>query len=122
MTKDYRKRLARFEGKSSGTYDLETGKSLTAKFKGTKAFQVSFQQTSDTYTDSEYDTIVNELAKRTKSKPYAGTYGEPEISFYCKDEELAKRIMREYNQYSIWDWENMLEVENKKHDPTKNKV
>ena len=120
MTKGFKKSLTKFKGKPQGTYDLDTGESLASKFGGTKAFQVSFQQTSDTYTDDEYDAKVNEIAKRANSKPYAGTYGEPEISFYCKDKVMAKMIMYEYNQYSIWDWENMCEEKNDSWDREKN--
>ena len=50
-----------------------------------------------------HDLTLNDL--------YIGVYnGKPEISIRVESLEDAKRIGNAYNQYSIWDWRNMVEV------------
>lgn len=106
LTHNYKKTLERYSTWPDGTYDLETGKSISHD----TGFQVSFQQTSDDYTQEEYNEIVCDLADTTESMPHVGVFKkDPEISFHCSDKEKVMKIMKEYNQHSAVVWERLQE-------------
>ena len=113
--KGSKQKLKNLIGKEQATYDLETGE----RIEHASGFQVAFQQTTDEYTDDEYDAKVNEVAKQTGSRAQAGVYGEPEVSFRVDDLDKAMEIAEKYNQISIWDWKEMREIKNKKYNPNK---
>jgi hypothetical protein len=88
-----------------GTYDLKTGKLVTDKKTG---YWVSFQVNKEIgkhrdYTPEEYDMYVYECVMRTGSVPYLGSYGNPEMTFWTKDKELAEQMAEDYNQKSYFD-------------------
>lgn len=106
LTHNYKKTLERYSTWSDGTYDLETGKSISYD----TGFQVSFQQTSDSYSQEEYNEIVYKLADTTESMPHVGVFKkDPEISFHCLDEGKVMKIMKEYNQHSAVAWKRLQE-------------
>ncbi len=99
--KGQKAKLLALKNKPDGTYDLETGEAVSYE----SGYQVSFQQTGDTYTDAEYDDKVVEMIKRTGSRAHGGVYaGVPEISFHTDNINEAMRIAVEYNQESVFDW------------------
>ena len=65
--KGQKAKLLALKNKPDGTYDLETGEAVSYE----SGYQVSFQQTGDTYTDAEYDDKVAEMIKRTGSRAHA---------------------------------------------------
>ena len=112
-------RIKNFSAESDGTFDFETGESVSFN----NGYQVSFQQSTINYTDEEYDNLTNEIADRTKSNAYIGYFGESEISFHCQDLETAVEIMKKYNQHSIYDWKTGKIIENKiNYDKEKNPI
>ena len=74
------------DGLPDCTCDPDTGEMVS--FPG--GYQVSFQTSISEGTgdgavsDSDYDSLVNELKKATGSKAYVGVFDEPEISFHCE--------------------------------------
>lgn len=76
-------------------------------------YMVSFQTTNGegfnkkrqelTMSDSEYDELCDDLIAEGY-KPHVGVFGGiPEISFKVDSKDVAERIMRKYNQVSMWD-------------------
>ena len=118
----YRSSLTKLNDKSieDGTYDLDTGKKVDF---GNKGYNVSFEQSSDKYTDSEYYDKIEECRKLCDGKVYGGKFGgAPEISFYTEDKETAMKIMEKYNQHSIYDNSIGDVIENAKYNAETNKV
>lgn len=118
----YRSSLTKLNDKSieDGTYDLDTGKKVDF---GNKGYNVSFEQSSDKYTDSEYFDKIEECRKLCDGKVYGGKFGgAPEISFYTEDKETAMKIMEKYNQHSIYDNSIGDIIENSKYNAATNKV
>lgn len=114
-----KQKLASFKSKDDGTYSLESGKPISHD----SGYQVSFQQSSDNYTDDEFDKKVEEMIRRTGSEAHAGVFGgEPEISFHVSDVKDAMKIAVEYNQHSIWDWKHGRIIKNRQYNPETNKV
>ena len=118
----YRSSLTKLNDKSieDGTYDLDTGKKVDF---GNKGYNVSFEQSSDNYSDSEYFDKIEECRKLCDGKVYGGKFGgSPEISFYTEDKETAMKIMEKYNQHSIYDNSIGDVIENAKYNAETNKV
>lgn len=124
---DYPSVLNKYRNRPDGTYDLATGKTVEYE----NGYQVSFQQTSDKYTQEEYNKIIDDLMNRTGSSPHIGVFDKsPEVSFHVKDLKTAIKIGKMFNQHSIFDWkakaEGKLErdwfIEIKGLDKSKNNV
>ena len=118
-TESRKQKLTSFKSKDDGTYSLETGRAVSYD----DGYQVSFQQSSDNYTDEEFDKKVEELINRTGSEAHVGVFGgEPEISFHVRDIKAAMQIAVEYNQHSIWNWKRGRIIKNRKYNPETNRV
>lgn len=101
------------------TLDVETGKAVSFD----KGYSVSFQQSSDSYSDEEYHAKVEECRNKCDGKVYAGKYGgDAEASFHTDSLEDAKEIMYKYNQESIYDWKHETLIMNDKYDASKNQT
>ena len=101
------------------TLDVETGKAVNFD----KGYSVSFQQSSDSYSDEEYHAKVEECRNKCDGKVYAGKYGgDAEASFHTDSLEDAKEIMYKYNQESIYDWKHETLIMNDKYDASKNQT
>lgn len=60
--------------------------------------------------------LVAEFANATDGNAYAGVFGEvPEVSFHFMSKSEALKVASQYNQVSIWDWENMNEIPNENY-------
>lgn len=117
---NYRSTLKNLKGKEDGTYDLDTGKKVDF---GNEGYNVSFEQSTDKYTDSQYYDKIQECRKMCDGNVYGGVFGgDPEISFYTKDLKTAKKIMYKYNQHSIWSNELQDIIINERYDEKKNKT
>jgi len=102
-TSGYLNIVKNFHKTEYATYDLKTGEQLSFS----SGFAVSFQVNKEPgimryYTDDEYDLYVYECVHRSGSMPYVGYYDNPEISFVATDADIAKQMMRDYNQFSIY--------------------
>ena len=118
--KEYKDKLKGLKGKKDGTYNLDNGKKVDF---GNKGYNVSFEQSTDNYTDAEYYDKINECRTLCDGRVYGGVFGgDPEISFYTTDLETAKKIMYKYNQHSIWSNELQDIIINEKYDESKNKT
>ena len=118
--REYRDKLKAIKGKPDGTYDLDTGERVNF---GNKGYNVSFEQSSDKYSDGEYYDKIYECRNKCDGKVYGGVFGgDPEISFYTKDKKTAVEIMKKYNQHSIWDNSIQDVIENEDQNEKKNKV
>ena len=101
------------------TLDVETGKPVNFE----KGYSVSFQQSTDDYTDEEYSLKVKECMNKCDGKVYAGKYGgDAEASFHTDNLDDAKELMYKYNQESIYDWEHETLIMNDKYDVSKNRT
>ena len=91
-----------------GTYDLNTMEQVSYD----KGYQVTFSQIGDNYSDVEYAEKVNEfLAVSSDGKVLAGKFeGTPEVSFHCNSRATAVKLAKKYNQISVWDWKNQVEI------------
>ena len=91
-----------------GTYNLDSLEPTSYK----DGYQFTFSQIGDNYSDSEYAEKVNEfLAVSSDGKTSAGKFESAlEVSFHCKDKDTAIRMAKKYNQISIWDWENQIDI------------
>lgn len=117
-----------FKAKDEGTYDYNTGKPKSYA----EGFSVSFHQNEPNedgkwksdygrYTEEEYDKLVNDMAKETDDGANIGYFeGTPEVSFYVKSIDKAIKLMKKYNQQSIWDWKNCDIIPNDEYDPKLN--
>lgn len=118
--KEYRDKLKSIKGKEDGTYDLDTGEKVDF---GSEGYNVSFEQSTDKYTDGQYYEKIQECREKCDGKVYGGVFGgDPEISFYTKDIKTAKDIMYKYNQHSIWSNELQDIIINERYDEKKNKT
>ena len=116
--KEYRSKLKSLKGKEDGTYDLDTGKKVDFKNKG---FNVSFEQSTDNFTDSQYYDKISECRQKCDGKVYGGVFGgDPEISFYTEDLKTAKEIMYKYNQHIIWSNELQDIIKNERYKEKQN--
>ena len=118
-----------FQGRPTGTYDINTGKPILY----TKGYCVTchkneadengnFKSAYGRYTDEEYDKISNEVAKKYDCRINIGSYkGHTEVSFHTMDIEKAKKIAKDYNQESVYicerDWLLFNDEYNSKDNP-----
>ena len=101
------------------TLDVETGKPVSFD----KGYSVSFQQSTDNYSDEEYAEKVAECRDKCDGKVYAGKYGgDAEASFHTDNIDDAKELMYKYNQESIYDWQHETLIMNDKYDASKNQT
>ena len=107
------------DGLPDCTVDPDTGKMVTFDDGFQVSFQTSLSEGSEdgALSDEEYDGIVEELRRRTGSKPYVGVFEEAETSFHCKTRRDAMRLAKQFNQQSILDWKAMKKYENKEWTP-----
>lgn len=117
-----------YNGKPEGTYDYKTGE----RKEYPKGYSVSFHQNEPDkggkwksqfgrYTPEEYDKLTNGIAEMYKAEVGIGVYEDvPEITFHVDDFKDAFKIMKEYNQKSIWDWRTMQEIPNPHYNPKQN--
>lgn len=118
--KEYRDKLKSIKGKEDGTYNLDTGEKVDF---GNEGYNVSFEQSSDNFTDAQYYGKIRECSELCDGKVYGGVFGgDPEISFYTKDKNVAIKIMKKYNQHSIWDNSIGDIIENPDYIESKNKT
>lgn len=89
-----------------GTYSASTGKMVDV----TDGYCVTFHQNHKigdeygAYDDKTYAMMAAVTKHELGSKDvYIGFFGNPEISFNCKDYQHAKRFCIEHNQHSIYD-------------------
>lgn len=68
------------------------------------------------YHPDEYDQFVYECILRSNSIPYLGYFGTPEISFIVQDKAIAKQMMKDYNQHSIYDLSKNELFKNNQYD------
>jgi len=108
---------------TDGTYDLLTKEPIENK----DGYQVSFE-TDDRnyqngyYTDEEYDELIYKLAAILNVNASLGVYESiPEVSYYIKDKNVAVAMAALFNQISIWDWKNDMEILNQFHQKPKQK-
>lgn len=98
-----KKKVQSFFGKTTGTYDLDTGRPVNFD----KGYQVTFvRPEAERLSDEDYDKWATYCAKKTGSKAYAGVWdGGGEVSFHCASRKEAIRLMHLFNQDSILDWQ-----------------
>lgn len=115
-----------FSAKEPGTYSAITGEKLDIP----EGYSVTFHQNMTAedpygaYTDDDYAAMCA-IAKHELGSDdvYIGFFGNPEVSFLCKDEKTAKKFAIEHNQHSIWNnWTNRLIVNRKKYRPDLNPI
>lgn len=104
--------------KGDGTYPLvdvtneEVAKGLEPVYYDT-GYMVSFQTTNGEgfnrarkdllMSDWDYDDLCDDLISEGY-EPHVGVFGGiPEISFKVDSKDVAERIMKKYNQVSMWD-------------------
>lgn len=96
-------------GIEDGTYDAFTGESIDQKDGYCVTFHQNFAIGDEFggYDDDDYAAMcaigVKELGC---DKPNIGRFGNPEISFNCKDFNKAKSFAIEHNQHSVYDVAN----------------
>lgn len=121
-TTNYRDKItdvAKNSKEDNVTLDVETGKAVNFE----KGYSVSFQQSTDNYSDEEYAKKIAECRDKCDGKVYAGKYGgDAEASFHTDNIDDAKELMYKYNQESIYDWEHQTLIMNDKYDASKNKT
>ena len=85
-----------------GTYNLDTMKPV----EFSTGYQVTFSQIGDAYTDDEYEFLVAMFREMSSDGAvYAGKFGGyPEISFHFSNRDLAVKLAKKFNQYSVWNW------------------
>lgn len=96
------------------SYDIFTLK----KYDLNDGYQASFVRKIDDYSDEEYGKIIKEILSsgKTDGIVYAGKFkGDPEVSFKFKDLDDAMELAEKWNQRSVWDNYNMVDIENPKH-------
>ena len=99
--KNFLEMLENFKTLPDGTYDINKN-----PIKHDYGFQVSFHQIGKKYSEKEYNSLVKEMMKITKSVPEFGIFegNEPHVSFWVQSEALAKEICKKYFQLAYWDW------------------
>lgn len=122
------KKVDSFKGKEQGTYDYKTGKIKTYS----RGFSVTFHQNEagadgkykshfGRYSEDEYDKLTQEISKKYNADVNIGVYGdEPEISFHVETFKDAYKLMKLYNQESIWSWQVGDIITNEDYDAKKN--
>lgn len=125
-----RKQVADFlkdhpEAQNFNTYDAKTGEVKPIS----KGFCVTFHQNNTPddplggYSDEDYAGLcaiaVHELGAPGVN---IGYYGNPEVSFECQSEEVAKRFAVEHNQQSIYNASTGRTLKNKQYRPEHNPI
>lgn len=122
------KKVDSFKGKPQGTYDFKTGKEKTYS----RGFSVTFHQNEagkdgkykshfGRYTEDEYDSLTQDISSKYNADVNIGVYGdEPEISFHVETYKDAYKLMKMYNQESIWSWQAGDIIKNTDYDAIKN--
>ena len=111
--------IAKNSAKDNVTLNIDTGEEMNFK----SGYSVSFQQSSDNYSDEEYNAKIKECREKCDGNVYVGKYGgDAEPSFHTEDLETAKEIMYKYNQESIYDAKHDTLIMNDKYDASKNKT
>ena len=111
--------IAKNSAKDNVTLNIETGEEMNFK----TGYSVSFQQSSDNYSDEEYNAKIKECREKCDGNVYVGKYGgDAEPSFHTEDLETAKEIMYKYNQESIYDAKHDTLIMNDRYDASKNKT
>lgn len=107
------------------TYDAETGE---VKNIG-NGYCVTFHQNNTEtdplggYSDEDYAGMCAIAAHELgASSVNIGYYGNPEVSFECKDEEAAKRFAVRNNQESVYNASTGRTLHNKQYDPKLNPI
>ena len=120
--KDLKKALDRASSDRfvEGTYNAETLEPVSYD----SGYQVTYFQIGDSYTENEHNELIRRFISHTDDGIVSlGKFeGAPELSFHFGSKRDAIRFAEEFNQISIWDWEQnkkALECERKygENDP-----
>jgi len=112
MVKNFQKEHPNAE---AGTYSASTGELVDVKSGYCVTFHQNYQIGNEYggYDDETYAMMAAVTKHELGSEDvYIGYFGNPEISFNCKDYQKAKKFCIEHNQHSIFDakthklWEN----------------
>lgn len=113
------------DAENFNTYDAETGEVKNIS----DGYCVTFHQnnTADDplggYSDEDYAGLcaiaMHELGADGVN---IGYYGNPEVSFVCKDEESAKRFAVQHNQESVYNAKTGRTLRNKQYNPQLNPI
>ena len=121
-------KIRSFKAKEDGTYDFETGKPKDYP----DGYSVSFHQNEPDangnwksdygrYTEEDYDKNVAEMVSESGGELNIGYFsGTPEVSVWVKGIKEAKKLMKKYNQHSIWDWKAGDIILNPNYNPKEN--
>ena len=75
------------------------------------------------YTDEDYAKMVAiAMHELGADEVNIGYYGNPEVSFVCKDEKTAKEFAVKHNQESVYNASTGRTLHNKKWDPNLNPI
>ena len=121
------KKIESYRGKPAGTYDLATGKLKEYK----DGYCVSFHQNEPDengnykshmgrYSEKEYDDLTNQLQDEGLEVNMGVYDNEPEVSFWTNDKKKALKLMKKFNQESVYDVKKNRFIENPFYDKTKN--
>ncbi|MEE0060243.1 MAG: hypothetical protein UE295_05385, partial [Acutalibacteraceae bacterium] len=122
------KKVDSYKGKKEGTYDYKTGEMKTYS----RGFSVTFHQNQPDekgkykshygrYTEDEYDKLTQEISEKYNADVNIGVFDdEPEVSFHVETFKDAYKLMKLYNQASIWSWQAGDVIENEDYDAKKN--
>jgi uncharacterized protein YfkK (UPF0435 family) len=122
------KKVDSYKGKKEGTYDYKTGEMKTYP----RGFSVTFHQNQPDekgeykshygrYTEEEYDRLTQEISEKYNADVNIGVFDdEPEVSFHVETFKDAYKLMKLYNQASIWSWQAGDVIDNEDYDAKKN--
>ena len=123
LVQNFTKRFPHAE--NFNTYDATTGQKLDIQ----DGFCVTFHQNltdSDTlgaYSDEDYAAMCAIAKKELGSDSVnIGYFGNPEVSFVCKDEKKAKEFAVKHNQNSVYNASTGKTLKNKKWNPETNPI
>jgi hypothetical protein len=85
---------------ADNTFDMATGKAVSYQ----SGYQATFERSTRSYTEAEYNELVLQLEHIASSKAEIGVYGVPEISFHFDSLSDAMEVAKLYNQETIFDW------------------
>ncbi len=99
--------LQQFKVKDDGTYNVNTGDAIEYD----NGYQVTFVRPEAFEQLDKYDweKITNYYCDYFKSDAHIGVYcGDAEVSFHSISLEKSIKVMEEFNQESILDWEQKM--------------